>query len=357
MDSVLEFNSMYLSIFQDSKGVYWFGSWCDGMAKYDPKDTFPSGAKKFTYYNTENGIPGKEIIEFNNRKVPRGNAVRDIQEDANKNIVFATLYGVTKYDGNQFVEVQTVGEGEELSRSLSYVDKDWRREYKSIWYGNISKNGVYKYVDNTLRQFTFPEPLAYDSGFRSQYCMYSHTRDNNGNIWFGTEAGGIFKYNKDGLDCINQEAEKGIVRCIFQDAAGLVWISNVLEGVWTYDQKALAKGEGPFKSFTKQKGFYTLSEVRSQNLDKVKMLDSVQSIAQEDNGVMWFGTFGNGLWRYDPSALPELAFTHFSKGKGIPSDTVKSILKDNDGKLWFGIGADLAHVYHYDGKAFNRFDL
>ena len=187
--------------------------------------------------------------------------------------------------------------------------------------------------------------------------MYSHTRDSYGNIWFGTEAGGVFKYNKDGLVCINQEAEKGIVRCIFQDASGLVWISNVLEGLYTYDHKAQEKGEEPFKCFTKEKGFYTLSEVRSQNLENVDMLDGIQSIVQEDSGVMWFGTFGNGLWRYDPAAPMEIAFSHFTKGKGIPSDTVKSILKDKNGKLWFGIGEELTHVYHYNGKEFKRIDM
>ena len=347
---------MYLSIFQDSKDVYWFGSWCDGMCKYDPKDSFPSGAKKFTYYNTENGIPGKEIIEFNNRKVPRGNAVRDIQEDVNGNIVFATLHGVAKFDGKSFSTIDPIGEKEELSQSLEYMANDWSREYNSLWYGNISSNGVSKYENGILREFTFPEPVKYNKGFRSQYCMYSHTRDGNGNIWFGTEAGGIFKYERDGLICINQEAEKGIVRCVFEDASGLIWISNVLEGIYTYDCKALEKGEEPFRCFSKEMGFHTLSEVRSQNLDKLEMLDSVQSIAQEEDGVMWFGTFGNGLWRYDPSALSDHAFTHFTKGNGIPNDTVKSILKDKNGKLWFGIGEDLAHVYHYDGKEFKRFD-
>ncbi len=357
IDSVLEFNSMILSMFQDSEGVYWFGSWCDGMAKYDPRDSFPSGAKKFRYYNTENGIPGKEIIEFNNRKVPRGNAVRDIQEDANHNIIFATLHGVTTFDGDEFMALQTEGKAEALSTSLKYVDNNWDREYNSLWYGNISSNGVYKYENNTLKQFTFPELAEYDIGFRSQYCMYSHTRDSYGNIWFGTEAGGIFKYNKEGLTCINQEAEKGIVRCIFQDASGLIWISNVLEGLYTYDHQAFKKGVEPFRCFTKEKGFYTLNEVRSQNLEKVDMLDGIQTIVQEDSGVMWFGTFGNGLWRYDPSALSDFAFTHFTEGKGIPSDTVKSILKDKNGKLWFGIGEDLTHVYQYDGENFKRIDI
>lgn len=347
---------MLLSMYQDSKGVFWFGSWCDGMCKYDPAETFPTGAKKFTYYNTTNGVPGKEIIEFNSRKVPRGNAVRDIQEDPAQNIIFTTLSGVTKFDGKRFTQIHTVGKKEELSQSLGYVNGDWTREHKSLWYGNISTNGVYKFENDTLRQFTFPEPIEYSSGFDSQYAMYSHTRDSYGNLWFGTEAGGVMRYNKEGLTCINQDAEKGIVRCIFQDATGLVWISNVLEGVYTYDYEAMRRGEEPFTCFTKKMGFHTLSEVRNKNLDKVKMFDSVQSIAQEDSGVMWFGTFGNGLWRYDARQSPDLAFEHFTKGNGIASNTVKSILKDKNGQLWFGIGEDLAHVYHYDEKEFKRID-
>jgi len=356
VDSILEFNSIILSIFEDSKGVMWFGSWCDGMAKYDPKDIFPSGAKKFTYYNVNNGIPGKEIIEFNNRKVPRGNAVRDIYEDANQNIIIATLAGVAKYDGTKFTELLPIGEKQEISKSLAYVAGNWQREYESLWFGNISTNGVYKLESDTLRQFTFPEPAEESNGFKSQYAMYSHTKDREGNIWFGTEGGGIFRYGIDGINLINPAQEKGIVRCIFQDVSGLVWISNVLEGVFTYDHKAFLKGEEYFTCFTKAMGFNTLSEVRSRNLKDDKMFDTVQTIAQDDNGVLWFGTFGNGLWSYDSSQLPDLAFTHYSKDNGLPSNTVKSILKDKSGKLWFGIGENYTHLYHFDGKEFLRID-
>ena len=143
VDSILEFNSMMLSIFQDSRGVFWFGSWCDGMASYDPADTFPSGAKKFKYYTTGNGIPGKEIIEFNKRRVPRGNAVRDIREDSKGNIVFATLAGVTMFDGDQFSLLPFDSKEQELSESLGHNEMDWEKEYQSLWYGNINSNGVY----------------------------------------------------------------------------------------------------------------------------------------------------------------------------------------------------------------------
>ena len=94
IDSVLRFNSIILSIFEDSKGNYWFGSWCDGLCKYDPSTSLKTGKKQFTYYTVENSIPGSEKIEFNNRSVPRGNSISSIQD--------ATLAGIVKFDGQSF---------------------------------------------------------------------------------------------------------------------------------------------------------------------------------------------------------------------------------------------------------------
>jgi len=363
-DSVLQFNSMILSIFEDSKGNYWLGSWCDGLCKYDPLASPEAGEKRFTYYTVEDGIPGVEVIQFNNRQVPRGNSVGSIQEDRNGNIVFATLGGIVRFDGQSFTTIQPEKNSLLITGSFDALGKDtdatWENEVNHLWFGNTQSNGAYRYDGEKLKQLTFPIPMGYDNGWRSQYATYSLYKDSDKNIWFGTESGGIMRYNGASFTCINQQEEKGIVRAFFQDDSGKVWMSNVLMGLYYYDHAAHLAGQESLVNFTKEKGYYTLNDIRSNGLlDRSKMLDGIQAVAQDEEGNLWFGTYDDGLWRYDPSASGNAIveeFTHFTTKNGLPHNTVKTIYKDKQGELWFGIGREQAGVYHFDGTAFKRFE-
>lgn len=349
VDSILEFNSMILSIFEDSKGNFWFGSWCDGLCKYDPKTSFESGKKKFTYYTVESGIPYAEVINFNNREVPRGNAVSAIQEDQDGNILFMTLGGVVKFDGKMFTKVP-VAEGSSLiTDSFDYSEERWKEERNHLWFGDSQDDGAFRYDGEQLKHLTFP--MTKNNQNARRYATYSLFKDRNANIWFGTEGAGIMRYDGKSFTCINEEAEKGIVRAFFQDKDGRVWISNVLMGLHYYDFIASQKGENPFVNFTKKMGYYTMNEVRNDaSLDDARMLDGIQSIEQDAVGNLWFGTFSDGLWRYDGQNL-----THYTTKNGLPNDAVKTIYKDKSGQLWFGIGRNPTNVYHFNGWSFDKF--
>ena len=350
------FNSIILSITEDNKGNYWLGSWCDGLCKYNPSAT--SAEERFTYYTTDNGLPYPEMTQYNNRKVPRGHSPRNIQVDQNGHILFATVGGVVKYDGQTFSELKIEKPAQLITdHSSAQISAGNWDELNQIWFGNINGNGVYRYDGQELIHLTFAEEHSVTSRF-SKYATYSIGKDNKGNLWFGTEAGGIFKYSKDSLICINKDAEKGIVRAIFQDDSGKVWMSNVLQGLHYYDHEAYLAGKDYFINFTDQKGYYNLSETRAyDHLDKNKTLDSVQSITQDDDGILWFGTFTRGLWRYDPkadTASGENELIHYTEENGLPSNTVKTIYKDKNGRLLFGIGEEEASVYYFEDEEFIR---
>jgi ligand-binding sensor domain-containing protein len=54
---------------------------------------------------------------------------------------------------------------------------------------------------------------------------------------------------------------------------------------------------------------------------------------EDRNGNLWFGTTGEGVYRYDPSTK---TFTNYTVKDGLSSNTVWCILKDQAGNLWFG---------------------
>lgn len=339
VDSVLEFESIITAMFEDSKGNFWIGSHCDGLCRYD--------GQQYTYFTVEQGLPGDGTTELNNRTVPLGNIIRAIQEDESGNIWINTADGISRFDGQSFTTIHPEGEAQSITESFipsaDNPDEDWKKELGHLWFGEMLENGVYRYDGQRLAHLTYPFPEEDTTKSWSRYATYSLYQDRDENLWFGTESGGILRYNRGSITCINQDEQKGIVRCFFQDRSGRVWISNVTMGLCYYE-------EGTFHNFTHEKGYSNLNQNRSPSYTEgAPTLDGIQTIEQDEEGNLWMGTFSDGLWKYDGDAL-----THFTVKKNLPSNTVKTIYKDHKGKLWFGIGRGT--VYGFDGDSFFRFD-
>ncbi|MBK7805703.1 MAG: hypothetical protein IPJ51_05320 [Saprospiraceae bacterium] len=76
-------------------------------------------------------------------------------------------------------------------------------------------------------------------------------------------------------------------------------------------------------------------------------LDAIRCSVKDNNGNLWFGTYGGGVSRYDGKS-----FTNFTTAHGLPNNVVWSILEDKNGNLWFGTSGG---VSRYDGKSFTNF--
>jgi ligand-binding sensor domain-containing protein len=120
-----------------------------------------------------------------------------------------------------------------------------------------------------------------------------------------------------------------------QDKAGNLWFGTTGEGVYRYDGKE-------FIQFTEKDG---LSD------------NKVFSILEDKSGNIWFGT-DNGVSRYDGKTISKIPFT-FTEVIGLGTtiqqtgdNAVWSMFQDKSGIIWFGTSQDL---YCYDGKSFSRF--
>lgn len=74
--------------------------------------------------------------------------------------------------------------------------------------------------------------------------------------------------------------------------------------------------------------------------------DNVHCSLQDNAGNLWFGTTGEGVYKYDGKL-----FQQFTATDGLYSNTVWCIFEDKDGKIWVGTDAG---VSWYDGKAFSK---
>ena len=122
------------------------------------------------------------------------------------------------------------------------------------------------------------------------------------------------------------------IRCGLQDKAGNLWFGTSGEGVYRYDGKS-------FTNFTTKDGL-------GNNI--------VWSILEDKTGKIWLGT-DNGLCQYDGKNFTPVPIVVTSGSNSFnPSgkNAVLSMLQDKSGKIWLGTENGL---YCYDGKGFTLF--
>ncbi|MCX6297224.1 MAG: SpoIIE family protein phosphatase, partial [Bacteroidetes bacterium] len=214
--------------------------------------------------------------------------------------------GVSKYDGKSFTHY-TYKEG----LTNNYVRRIFQDKYGNIWFCNY-KNGVCKFDGKIFTRYGEQNGLSNND-------VRSVLEDKNGNLWFGTYGGGVCKYNGNRIDEIEKE------------------IKTVVKA-----PEKINLSDGKFvRSFTQ----YTTKEGLSNNF--------VSSMLQDKNGCIWFGTYGGGVNKYDPTAKDRTgseSFVHFTEKEGLSNNNVTSMLEDKLGNIWFGTAG--GGVNKYDGKNF-----
>lgn len=76
---------------------------------------------------------------------------------------------------------------------------------------------------------------------------------------------------------------------------------------------------------------------------------NVRCSLQDKEGNLWFGTTGEGLYKYDGKS-----FIQFTASNGLNSNLVWCLLEDNEGKIWVGTETG---VLLYDGKTFSSIQI
>ena len=129
------------------------------------------------------------------------------------------------------------------------------------------------------------------------------------------------------------------VHCGLQDKAGNLWFGTTGDGVYRYDGKS-------FTNFTIKDGLDT---------------NQILSILEDKSGNIWFGS-RSGICRFDGKTIAKIPVSTNSHKNYFPGassynispakNAVWSMMQDKNGTIWFGTDEGL---YCYDGKIFTRF--
>ncbi len=204
----------------------------------------------------------------------------------------------------------------------------------NLWFGTVAK-GVARYDGTTLTYYSTQDGLAGDT-------VAGIAEDKQGHIWFGTHTGAS-KF--DGKSFTNFGSREGLhgAGCQFLvDAEGNIW-AGTNHGVFRYDGTSFVEFEIPKPAM--------------ENLSYKWEPGKVWCLMQDSKGHMWFGRDGFGVCRYDGTR-----FTHFTKDDGLGSNNVSQIAEDHHGNIWFGsLTSDKPDyvkeggVSRYDGQRFVSF--
>jgi ligand-binding sensor domain-containing protein/two-component sensor histidine kinase len=153
----------------------------------------------------------------------------------------------------------------------------------------------------------------------------AYCEDGAGNLWLGFYDGGLARY-RDGRFRLFTQSDGvllGLIRALFLDRAGRLWIASDRDGIARLDNP---QAEHP--SFVK----YTIADGLASN--------SVSCITEDKLGRMYFGT-ARSLDRFD---LETNRIRHYTKADGLASNAVRVALRDREGALWFGTDQGISRL-------------
>jgi ligand-binding sensor domain-containing protein len=304
------------SIFQDVNGNFWFGTNTAGVYRYD----------------------GNTLTQFTMKDGLVDNQITTIQADQFGNIWFGTGgFGISRFDGSKFtIHTRKVN-------IKSGKAAEWKSRHGDLWF--YAGGGVFRYSKPSMDYLPFDSlganPDANSPFSLNRFGVYAILKDTRGNVWFGTQAEGVCKYDGKSLTWFKEKGLSGpAVLGLFEDSKGNLWFGNNGAGLFRYDGKTLT-------NFTEEKGLSN-ADFRASGKPGLGTLARVYAINEDNAGNIWVGTVDAGVWKYDGNSL-----TNYTTSNGLTSNAVNTIYKDKSGKLWFG--TDNNGICNFNGTKFTEF--
>ena len=230
-------------------------------------------------------------------------------------------------------------------------------QHNNLWLGhedgNLTRLNVaehetayFTYSPNTQGSIIFQDMvidakqnlwLASNEGlikFDTKTAKFSHFSASKKQLWRLklTPQGQLLIASKTGLSVFDLESEQ------FNDIKQLdgIWISDILidnnEHLWLSSY-----GQGLYYNPNYQTTLTSFSQFKHLPQQRHGLVnDYLLSLYQDQQGILWIGTDGYGLQRYDMRQNQFNHQQHSDDPNSISHDFIRALLKDSQGQLWVG---------------------
>ncbi len=179
----------------------------------------------------------------------------------------------------------------------------------------------------------------------SNSAVFSILRDSRGFMWFGTR-NGLNRWDGRNMKTYHHDPLDSLslpspgVKSLAETPDGIIWIGTFDNGLASFDPKTES-----FKRYT------------SNSTDSTSLVDNnITVLTTDSNGLLWIGT-QNGICRMDSISGH---FTQFQNVPGnefsLPHNWITAIEKDYNGLLWVGTDGGLLCRYYPDINGFKTVD-
>lgn len=383
-------NSSINTIFQDSNGLMWFGSW-DGLNIYN--------GREFSTFKPEPG----NVQSISN------NIIRDIVEESKDVHWIATDRGINCMDMRRktFERFFVDAEYQTISGEHSFLVA---KNSSNVIFAGINEKGLF-FFDNKNHQF---KQLSAVKNYRLRKIFF----DQDDNLWLYTDdkillkvvfkkgkspepqignvvefkhliniesvfynstneiwmqsGGGLYSYkiSEGVLTGYHLESSAGLIKAVlFIDSYQLWGTSN---GLFRFDPKtkqvesvmpnisvlSLCRGTQQIVWVgTDMQGVWQLSpsrdSFRSYSAENIPSFgnSAVRTFFEDPNQMLWVGTKGSGIYTVsqNPNSTKSAKNQHFTTSNGLLSNSVFTIVKGQESEYW--IGTDGRGINYYDIKA------
>jgi signal transduction histidine kinase/ligand-binding sensor domain-containing protein/DNA-binding response OmpR family regulator len=351
-------NNFVLSIYKSKKGVIWVGT-AKGLCQLVSRK-----GDSFVF---------KQFYNSNNESL----YVQDIKEDKFGTICVATKqHGLLKLDikSNKLVpfsknlsdsDVRTIDfdkngvvwvgtyEGLFTIQNSGNVIKVYNNPDKKVSFGKIKsvftdrKGSVW--IGSYYNGISFWDEsnnnftnINQNSGSSAlSYDVVSSLASDLNTIYIGTEGGGITVFDSQtGFTSKINGVAVNNVKSLYFSISGILWIGTFTEGIAAYD--------------TKSKRF--VNELINPNLKSILKESGVYVIKKgRKENVLWIGTFGKGLIRYDINSKTYKVIGNDNYYDNfLTNNRVRSLLIDNKDNLWIGTqsGLNVINLNDFDNNTY-----
>lgn len=315
--------------------------------------------KNYYFYHPQKGVfkydtSSKKLTKFT-------------QDNSGKNLSRGTIIKIRVVD-NAFWVLHQSGLIERMNEKANTVD--FRNNFKQkMPDGSALEKSLY--IDNEGCPWVFPGVndkgvLFYDfskaswvyfganiKGFKTPYVkaitndfVRDVAQDQTGKIWIATDHGGINIWDKktDQIKAVMNDPDnpnsisQNSVICLFADITGIMWLGTYKNGVSYYHP-------GMFKFEKSPLFFYQHPQLENKDCN---------SLYEDSKGNLWIGTNGSGLLKYSNIDNHFKIYRHNENNpNSISSDIIISSIEDNEGKMWFG--TFLGGLNQMNGESFKTY--
>jgi len=293
-----DFEINFTKVFKDNEDNYWLGTQGDGLFSARPSIIKNIGR--------EEGFENDIMLSLNQLK-----------------------------DGRMLFSTNCGGIYEWFQGELSYSILNTHLPNLCVWsIFEDSKNRIWfgaeeLYRINSSDLSEKGEIMDSKQGFTGS-AIHSMMEDSEGNIWIGA-LDGLFKFNenefkrystKDGLSSEN-------IRVIHEDKSGVLWVGTI---------SGLNKIENE-----------KITQV-SLNADPSKKMENepyVRAIYEGEEGELWLGSYGNGLFR-----LKDRSVCNITANDGLFDNIVSHLIKDDNDNFWMSSNRGIFRIQSESALAF-----